>query len=170
MHALCRFFLEQSGPSHVAGDREMLPFLVDMARLFELFVAEWLKSNLPREVQLKAQERVSIDEETDLHFDIDLVLYDAESGQAQCVMDTKYKVTPTPATADISQVVAYAEAKGCTEAVLVYPQPLTGSLDKRIGSIRVRSCTFSLGGDIELNGRRFVGELLHSQPGPCPSP
>jgi 5-methylcytosine-specific restriction enzyme subunit McrC len=42
IHALCRFFLEHCGPSHEMGDRNMLPFLVNMARLYELFVAEWL--------------------------------------------------------------------------------------------------------------------------------
>jgi 5-methylcytosine-specific restriction enzyme subunit McrC len=39
MHALCRFFLENSGPTHERGDRSMFPFLVDMSRLYELFVA-----------------------------------------------------------------------------------------------------------------------------------
>ena len=33
MHALCRFFLENSGPAHARGDRSMLPFLVNMPRL-----------------------------------------------------------------------------------------------------------------------------------------
>ena len=42
LHALCRFFLEHSGPSHEVGDRTVLPFLVNMERLYELFVAVWL--------------------------------------------------------------------------------------------------------------------------------
>lgn len=46
-HALCRFFLDNSGPAHNAGKAEMTPFLVNMANLFELFVAEWLAKNLP---------------------------------------------------------------------------------------------------------------------------
>ena len=33
LHALCRFFLENSGPSHDIGNRKMLPFLVNMDRL-----------------------------------------------------------------------------------------------------------------------------------------
>ncbi len=32
MHALCRFFLNNSGPTHERGDRPMLPFLVNMSR------------------------------------------------------------------------------------------------------------------------------------------
>ncbi|MCX7038200.1 MAG: hypothetical protein NT005_03560 [Spirochaetes bacterium] len=43
---MCRFFLESSGPTHEPGGNLMLPFLVDMARLFELFVAEWLQQHI----------------------------------------------------------------------------------------------------------------------------
>jgi 5-methylcytosine-specific restriction enzyme subunit McrC len=46
LHALCRFFLESSGPTHEPGGKLMLPFLVDMARLFEPFVAEWLQQHI----------------------------------------------------------------------------------------------------------------------------
>ncbi len=42
LHALCAFFLDQCGPGHLSGDRPMIPFLVDMARLYERFVAAWL--------------------------------------------------------------------------------------------------------------------------------
>jgi len=35
LHALCRFFLENSGPAHSSGGHTCFPFLVDMAQLFE---------------------------------------------------------------------------------------------------------------------------------------
>jgi len=50
--------LEHSGSTHHAGDHTMLPFLVDMARLYELFVAEWLKTRLPKGWSVESQERV----------------------------------------------------------------------------------------------------------------
>jgi 5-methylcytosine-specific restriction enzyme subunit McrC len=75
MHALCRFFLENSGPKHEIGDRTMIPFLVDMNHLFELFVAEWLKAHLPPQFSLKSQEVVSVDQKGTIEFEIDLVLY-----------------------------------------------------------------------------------------------
>ena len=162
LHALCRFFLEHSGPSHKMGDRRMLPFLVNMERLFELFVAEWLKSHLPRDFKLKAQEKVDIDHSGTLHFDIDLVLYDAD-GVARCVLDTKYKTPSAPAPSDIAQVMAYAEAKGCCVAVLVYPTSLGKPLDKYVGDIRVRSLTFSLDGELEYAGQVFIQSLLAAQ-------
>jgi len=160
LHALCRFFLEHSGPSHEIGDRTMLPFLVDMARLFELFVAEWLKAHAPEDFELKSQERVRIGEGGNIYFNIDLVLYDFSIGSTRCVLDTKYKTPFAPAPDDIAQVVAYAQAKGCHEAVLVYPAPLAESLDDWVGDIRVRSLVFSLDGNIEDAGRVFMQDLF----------
>lgn len=62
MHGLCRFFLEHTGPSNSRGDKKMLPFLIDMASLFERFVAAWLKQHLPDAYELKVQERVQVSE------------------------------------------------------------------------------------------------------------
>ena len=163
MHALCRFFLEHSGPTHEMGDRTMLPFLVDMARLFELFVAEWLRAHLPSEFMLSAQERVVISDAEHLHFNIDLVLSDASTGRPMCVLDTKYKAKETPDPSDITQVIAYAEIKHCNSALLIYPQPLSKPLDASFGKIRVRSVTFSLEGDLEEAGRLFLDSLISNQ-------
>lgn len=161
MHALCRFFLEQSGPSYQAGDRPMLPFLVEMTRLYELFVAEWLKVHLPAHLMLEAQAKVDISASENLHFEIDLVLSEGgPGGAARSVLDTKYKTPTAPATDDIAQVVAYAQAKQCHEAILIYPAPLVRPLDSWVGDIRVRSLTFSLNGDLEQAGQRFLQELL----------
>ncbi|HLO52603.1 MAG TPA: restriction endonuclease [Kamptonema sp.] len=165
LHALCRFFLEQSGPSYHLGDRSMLPFLVDMARLYERFVAEWLKAHretalLPQGLDIKSQERLYISEGKDIYFDIDLVIQYLGTGVAKYVLDTKYKAPNAPASIDIAQVVAYAVAKGCQEAILVYPKPLVAPLDIRVGSIRIRSLAFCLTGDLEQAGYRFLQDLL----------
>lgn len=161
LHALCRFFLEHTGPGHEAGDWTMLPFLVNMARLYERFVAEWLRAHLPTGLALEPQAQVYLSDTDNLHFEIDLVLYDADRpGAARCILDTKYKSSPVPATEDIAQVVAYAQAKRCREAILVYPAALARPLDSQIGDIRVRSLTFSLEGELEEAGRRFLAGLL----------
>jgi len=159
MHALCRFFLEQSGPNHHLGERTMLPFLVDMARLYERFVAEWLKTNLPPNWRLKVQERVDLSQANILHFDIDLVLYEVHTGVAHYVLDTKYKRSGSPVTSDIHQMISYAHTKDCREAMLIYPTPLDQPLDETIRGIRVRSLTFSLDGDLEQAGQRFLQDL-----------
>jgi 5-methylcytosine-specific restriction enzyme subunit McrC len=160
LHSLCRFFLENTGPSHEVGNHSMLPFLVDMASLFELFVAKWLQAHPIEGLQTRSQERMLIGENEDLEFRIDLLVTNSASGSALAVVDTKYKVPDSPSTDDVSQVVAYAEAKSCQDAVLVYPIPLRRPLDTRIGKIRVRTLAFRLDGDLDTNGFSFVRDLL----------
>ncbi len=160
MHALCYFFLAQSGPGHQLGAHPTMPFLVDMARLFELFVAEWLQTHPPSGLQLKQQERVHIGTTGAIYFDIDLVLRDSKTGTIQYVLDTKYKTPDKPATDDIFQIVTYAEAKGCREAILLYPKPLRYPIDETIGQIRVRSLAFDLSGDLEAAGYQMYQTLL----------
>jgi 5-methylcytosine-specific restriction enzyme subunit McrC len=159
LHAICRFFLEQSGPTHEHGGDQSLPFLVDMARLFELFVAEWLRGHLPPGFTVRPQENVPIAE--GLGFAIDLVLYRQDGLEAVCVLDTKYKASLTPSSEDVRQVVAYAAAKRCREAVLVYPSFQTRPFETQVGEIRVRSLAFDLGQDLERAGQSFKDELLH---------
>lgn len=162
LHALCRFFLEHSGPSHQVGDHTMLPFLVDMESLFEMFVAEWLRAHLPANVLLKVQETVHIGEGDSLKLVMDLMLYDAQTGQPYCVLDTKYKKKAQPEADDVTQVIAYAHVKDCRRAVLVYPAPLDQPLDESIRGIRVQSMTFSIAGDLEDAGQDFLRTLASS--------
>jgi 5-methylcytosine-specific restriction enzyme subunit McrC len=160
LHALCRFFLEQSGPSHQIGDRTMIPFLIDMDRLFELFVAEWVKSHLPEGWSLKIQERIYISTEDRLYFQVDLALIDNRTGAVGFVLDTKYKTPVTPSPEDIAQVIAYADTMGCTEAVLIYPLKLKHPIDKKPGSVRIRSLTFDLSGDLEEAGQNLIQNIF----------
>jgi 5-methylcytosine-specific restriction enzyme subunit McrC len=158
LHNFCRFFLENTVPSHERGNHKVLPFLVDMARLYELFVAEWLKANLSPNLIIKSQERVNLGE--NLYFKTDLVLYDALTAKPRYILDTKYKTPVSPSFQDVAQVVAYAVSKNCQEVILVYPTLLTHSLDKFIGDIRVRSLTFSLDDNLNRAGQTFLQKLL----------
>lgn len=160
LHALCRFFLEHTGPSLEGGDRRMIPFMVDMARLFELFVAEWFRAHLPGSFRMQSQETVAFGARRDFRFQIDIVLSDAESGRALTVIDTKYKVPSSPDADDVAQAVAYAEAKGCADAILLYPLPLATPLDVTVGEIRVRSMAFRLDEDLEEAGAMVMREIL----------
>ena len=162
IHALCRLILENVGPSHEIGQHQMLPFVVNMSQLFELFVAEWLSANIDAQYTCQPQQRVLVGDTGDLDFRIDIVLCDAATTQPRYVLDTKYKIPVKPSPADVAQVVTYATLKNCSEAVLVYPKRLDQPLDVLIGQIRVRSMTFSLDGDLDQEGRRFLIELLGS--------
>jgi 5-methylcytosine-specific restriction enzyme subunit McrC len=163
LHALCRFFLEQSGPSHLVGDRTMIPFLIDMDRLFELFVAEWLNHHLPEGWRVKVQERVYISAENRLYFQVDLVLVNDLTGLVSCVLDTKYKTPESPSPEDIAQVIAYAETLNCNEAILIYPTKLSHPIDEKPGHIRVRCATFDLSDDLERSGQNLIQEIFSSR-------
>ncbi len=159
LHALCRFFLENTGPTHEGGDHGMIPFLVNMDRLFELFVAEWMKVHLPNQWSLEAQDRVTVGSSAELRFDIDLVVRAAGTADVACVLDTKYK-SGKPTQADVAQVVAYAELRHTTDAVLIYPVRLDSALTADVGSIRVRSVSFSLDADLGEAGQKFLTAIL----------
>ncbi|MEG5063969.1 restriction endonuclease [Microcoleus sp. B3-A4] len=163
LHALCRFFLDNTGPSHETGDREMLPFLLDMAKLYEQFVAEWLKANTPKGFFVKPQHLVIHDQN---YFDrIDLLLCDIETNEILYVLDTKYKAPDKVDNTDRNQVVTYATLLNCKNAILIYPQTLKAPIDQQIGAIRVRSLTFSLDSDLNEAGKTFLTSLLpHTLP------
>ena len=158
LHYLCRFFLENTTPNHHNGNCKMLPFLVNMASLYELFIAEWLKVNLPANLILQSQERVKI--ANNLNFQIDLLLYDKSTAKPRYILDTKYKTPDSPSSDDIAQVVAYAVSKNCSQVILIYPTILTDPLDEFVGNIRVRSLTFFLDKNLEEAGKTFLKQLL----------
>ena len=162
MHLLCRFFLENSGPTHESGDKQMIPFLVNMERLYELFVAEWLKEHLPAHLALQWQDSVPIDIEGNIRFKIDMVLQEIATGDVIAVVDAKYKVPDHPSPDDIAQIITYAEAKDCTDAVLVYPSSITRLLKSRIGRINIRNLVFSLSDVLDASGMKFMSNLMRS--------
>ena len=65
-----------------------------------------------------------------------------------------------PATDDVAQIVAYAEKMRCQEAILVFPRGLPRPFEARVGDIRVRSLSFSLEGDVDEAGNRFMRAVL----------
>jgi 5-methylcytosine-specific restriction enzyme subunit McrC len=156
LHALCAFFLDQSGPGHTVGDQTMIPFLVDMARLYEQFVAAWIRRRLAPTHRVATQVHTPVS--GDLHFTIDLVI---SAGRQRWVIDTKYKVpTSGPDSADVAQVLAYAQMQGAQQAVLVYPAPIAQPLDVTVGGVRLRTLTFALDGDLDVAGENLVTALL----------
>jgi 5-methylcytosine-specific restriction enzyme subunit McrC len=160
LHALCRFFLDNTGPSHEMGDREMLPFLINMASLYEQFVAEWLKANTPKGFFVKKKHTVTHDQNYSDR--IDLLLCDIETGKVQYVLDTKYKAPDRADSGDRHQIVAYANAVNCKNAILIYPEHLKQPLDIKNGDLRVRSLNFSLNDDLNEAGKIFLTSLLPS--------
>jgi 5-methylcytosine-specific restriction enzyme subunit McrC len=158
LHALARFLIDLTGPDLGAGGDPMLPFLVEMPRLYELFVAEWLRYRLPDRISVKTQYRRPIGLER--HFTIDLLLVDSESGSPLAVLDTKYKAQAGSPDADIFQVVTYAESVGCRNAILVSPAPRGGGPAHIIGRKKVHRISFPLEGNLDQAGETFLQDLL----------
>lgn len=162
MHALGRFIVEQAGPRHAHGEHGMVPFLLDMNRLFEQFVAAWLRAHLPDELTVDHQDNMTFGAGTTVRFVADLVLRHRATGKVIAVLDTKYKTSPAPSSDDLAQVVAYAQAWGTTEAVLVYPEGSGCSWEAQVGGVRVRALGFALQANIEQAGVAFKAALLGS--------
>lgn len=160
LHALCRFFIENKGPTINIGDHSMMPFLIDMSKLYELFVAEWLKKNLPDGFYLKVQDKVTLGDSGEVLFKIDLVIIDKVTNTVKFVLDTKYKNTDHVSPPDIHQIVSYAEANDCEEGILIYPEPINQPLDTKIGGKRVRTLEFNIAGDLEVAGQKFLEDLF----------
>jgi len=155
LHLLCQFFLSHAAPSHKQGDNSSFGFLVNMAKLYEDFVAAWLQKNLPLHLRLVKQYSIPIG----LDCSIDLVIEDIQTGECKFVLDTKYKASETVDRNDFHQVRSYAEAMKCRDGILIYPKELTKSLDTHEQSIRLRSLTFALDDDLDRCGNQFLKQL-----------
>jgi 5-methylcytosine-specific restriction enzyme subunit McrC len=160
MHGLCRFFLEHCGPGVETGEHDFIPFVLNMPSLFESFVAEWLRANLPAGMRVTPQYRADLDDSGMFAFRIDLVLRNVASDQVIAVMDTKYKREERPEEADIQQIVAYAVRMKTKDAFLIYPSSVTQSRVLLVGDdIRVQNLIFDVGKDPDEAGRLFLGRL-----------
>lgn len=157
LHQLCRFFLDRTMPSYNSGNYQTLPFLINMARLYEKFVAQWLKINLPPQYKLKIKQTIKLDP---IKLEIDLLICDRITGKTLYVLDTKYKNPQQPANSDIYQITTYATSQHCPRAILIYPQPLKIGIDRDMGNkINLRTLTFSLEDNLEIAGQTFLQNL-----------
>ena len=129
LHALCRLLLDGMLPLRPDGNRLFFTFLIDMAILFERFVADRLQHHLPERYRLYRQPRRRLSASENRFVTPDLILQDL-AGKTLLVLDTKYKGDVRPALNDLYQVAFYAGEFNCGRAALIYPhklpQPLHG--------------------------------------------
>jgi 5-methylcytosine-specific restriction enzyme subunit McrC len=157
-HRLCRLLLEAAGPVPEEGTSRSVPFLLDMPRLFERFVARWLAVMLPSEFELRTQERNFVGDSDQVEFLIDLVIYELGGGPL-CVLDTKYKTDGAPSASDVAQVGYYALLKRCPLAGLVYPRRVPQEWQGASGTVATFRTTFDLAAEINSAGGRFLEDL-----------
>jgi 5-methylcytosine-specific restriction enzyme subunit McrC len=150
MHGLCRFILEQTGPSIHPGDRTFIPFELDMRKLFESFVAEWLHANAPPGMTVRCQHNATLDSNLEMRIHIDIVLCEEHSQRPIAVLDTKYKATEQPSEGEL----------WVGHAMLVYPSMLTSPLRMLHGkNILLESLVFDIAASLDVAGAAFLNAL-----------
>jgi 5-methylcytosine-specific restriction enzyme subunit McrC len=83
------------------------------------------------------------------------------AGRQRWVVDTKYKApTHGPESADVAQILAYAQVQGAQEAVLVYPAPIPQPLDVTVGGVRLRTLSFRLDERLDVAGEALTAALF----------
>jgi 5-methylcytosine-specific restriction enzyme subunit McrC len=121
LHALSRFFINHVGPKLDSGESEVMPFAVEMPKLFEEFVASWLNEHAPPILEFIPQYTLQMSANIDLKLRVDLVAKRRDTREIVAVLDTKYKAHNRPDTSDVGQVALYAHETGARRAVLIYP-------------------------------------------------
>jgi 5-methylcytosine-specific restriction enzyme subunit McrC len=161
IHGLCRFILEQSGPGIAGGDRSFVPFVLNMPRLFEAFVAEWLRQDPPPGILVRPKHTANLDADFRSNVEIDILLIDENTNKPIAVLDTKYMKGEQPSEADIYQVAFYARELQVRRGMLVYPSPTALPFHIRHGKdMLLESLVFDLSLPLEEAGQVFRNELL----------
>ncbi len=132
----CRLILQGLSPTVQAGRERSFSLLFDMNRVFEDFIAAFLKKQVMplfnNEYRLysqaKSQQRHLMNRDTDqggvllLKPDI-LIKSKASNGDQQFVLDTKWKqFSGKVGRNDLYQIYAYTKRYECQRSVLLYPQ------------------------------------------------
>ena len=160
--ALCRLFMQATGPVAEHGSAEAIPFLLSMPNLFERYAASWLARRCAADgrFHVRAQETSSLGDTSNVQFRLDLVVYDAHSGRALCVIDTKYKDADTPSPSDVAQVGFYALLKRARLACLVYPRSSAAGWQGKSGDVHTYRGTLDLGLELSTAGDLFFNDLV----------
>lgn len=128
--AWCRLVLTNATPDLNSGATDHLAFLFDMDRLFEGFVAAFLRAHADRIVLPWGRPLCAVHAQRTLgrlfgalRMSVDLVLRDAEG--RELLLDTKNKTLKgTPGRDDLYQMYAYGRAadRPCDDVLLLYPR------------------------------------------------
>lgn len=134
IHPWCQLVLGQGMPVALAGDQQGLSLLFPMEKLFEAYVARWLRKRLPQHLCLTAQAASEYlcwhDGRRMFQLRPDLLLRD-RNGITVMVLDTKWKRLEADnrsgnyglVQGDFYQMLAYGQTylKGQGKLVLIYP-------------------------------------------------
>jgi 5-methylcytosine-specific restriction enzyme subunit McrC len=140
-HQLCRLFLEGASLSEKLGVWDSRTFLVDMNKLFELFVTENLTMRAANGTTVSAQVELRLAEGNRIPIRPDIMI--EKRGQTLVVVDCKYKRLTSEALNhdDYYQVLAYCIATRSPNGLIVYPRQEFG-VERQA---RIRNTDISVG-------------------------
>ena len=117
---LARWVVMGCAPSFEAGPHPFPAFRLDLARLFEEFVAALVQEDLTRaDLRVTVQPLLPLDEAGDVPLRPDLVVW--REGKVRLVLDTKYKLPGPPQPDDLYQLSTYCHALGAPVGGLDFP-------------------------------------------------
>ncbi|MFN8472380.1 MAG: hypothetical protein U0822_09340 [Anaerolineae bacterium] len=117
---LARWVVMGCAPALEPGSYPFPAFRLDMARLFEEFVAALFADKLTHsDLRVVAQPLLPLDEAGDVPLRPDLVVW--HRGRICLVLDTKYKLPGPPQPNDLYQILAYCHALGAPVGGLLFP-------------------------------------------------
>jgi len=116
-----------------SGQSNQPSFLIDVAKLFEDYVAQSLLRYFDDpDLVVAAQESSPFDTEGTLNIQPDLMFKFRDTHDVVSVADTKYKDLDLKSvnSADAYQMLAYMINKGCRISVLIYPESIYRAVSK----------------------------------------
>lgn len=127
--------------SNEAGTSHQPSFIINVAKLFEDYVAQCLLRYFddPR-LEILTQEKSEFDVKGTLHIQPDLMFRLRETNDIVSVADTKYKDLDSKSvnSADAYQMLAYMISRSCKVSVLIYPESMFRSATQN-ETITIRS-------------------------------
>jgi len=145
--SLARLLLQHLSLEERPGEVPFVTFLVNMNRVFERFVTEFLKEHL----NIQDQEEIRLNSEEDKEEEVgkpDIILL--RNGQRCLVLDTKYKkFDNNPDEADRNQMFMYCHALNLPQGILIYPHDGPISYERHFQHVTIRAWALPLSGSLD---------------------
>ena len=146
---LARLLMQHLSLEGRAGSTEFAAYLLDMNKVFELFVARFLSNHFADHpsIQVEVQPDIWLDTDRQEKGVPDIVL--RRDGVRQLVLDTKYKrFWGKPDNADRNQMVTYCHTLGLPRAVLIYADDIPTPYHANFKGIVLSAQTLPLEGNL----------------------
>lgn len=152
---LARLFLQHLSLEGHAGETAAAAYLIPMYRVFELFVARYLREQFAADplYEVAIQESIWLDADQRVEGRPDIVL--RRAGQAYAILDTKYKVFQgEPNEADRNQMFMYCGVMGVQRATLIYADEQRATYRAHFPGMTLEARTLKLDGPLDDFRRR----------------